>query len=210
MGRAQLITCDSWTNRRRWIQELGGDNRYRVTVCEARPTFADPARMPDADDVVRDWPDRCLRRTSVDARTVICVLTHDPKFDIPVPTEALRLPVAYVGAMGHAGPTGLVGSGCARTGSPKANCGDYIRRSAWNWAVACASTEAVLGTPRTVPDSPPAAEHESARTLPGPRAVVPSQASAVASSPTMRALRRTPSLLLAGRACCSALKLPKY
>ncbi|MBF6191622.1 XdhC family protein [Nocardia implantans] len=73
---------------------------YRVTVCEARPAFADHARMPDADEVVRDWPDRYLRRTRVDARTVICVLTHDPKFDIPVLTEALRLPVAYVGAMG--------------------------------------------------------------------------------------------------------------
>ncbi|MBF6339161.1 XdhC family protein [Nocardia abscessus] len=73
---------------------------YRVTVCEARPAFADHARMPDADEVVREWPDRYLRRTQVDARTVICVLTHDPKFDIPVLTEALRLPVAYVGAMG--------------------------------------------------------------------------------------------------------------
>ncbi|WP_280352539.1 XdhC family protein [Nocardia abscessus] len=73
---------------------------YRVTVCEARPAFADHARMPDADEVVRDWPDRYLRRTPVDARTVICVLTHDPKFDIPVLTEALRLSVAYVGAMG--------------------------------------------------------------------------------------------------------------
>ncbi|MGY2114857.1 XdhC family protein [Nocardia gipuzkoensis] len=73
---------------------------YRVTVCEARPAFADHARMPDAEEVVRDWPDRYLRRTPVDARTVICVLTHDPKFDIPVLTEALRLPVAYVGAMG--------------------------------------------------------------------------------------------------------------
>jgi xanthine dehydrogenase accessory factor len=28
------------------------------------------------------------------------VLTHDAKFDIPLLTEALRLPVAYVGAMG--------------------------------------------------------------------------------------------------------------
>ncbi|MBH0780675.1 XdhC family protein [Nocardia bovistercoris] len=73
---------------------------YRVTVCEARPVFADSARVPEADEVVRDWPDRYLRGTEVDARTVICVLTHDPKFDIPVLTEALRLPVAYVGAMG--------------------------------------------------------------------------------------------------------------
>ncbi|MET7769338.1 XdhC family protein [Nocardia sp. NPDC005366] len=73
---------------------------YRVTVCEARPAFADPARMPDANEVVREWPHTYLARTQVDARTVICVLTHDPKFDIPVLVEALRLPVAYVGAMG--------------------------------------------------------------------------------------------------------------
>jgi xanthine dehydrogenase accessory factor len=31
---------------------------------------------------------------------VICVLTHDPKFDVPVLEVALRLPVGYVGAMG--------------------------------------------------------------------------------------------------------------
>ncbi|WP_280274039.1 XdhC family protein [Nocardia wallacei] len=73
---------------------------YRVTVCEARPAFADRARLPDADEVVRDWPHRYLARTPVDARTVLCVLTHDPKFDIPVLSTALRLPVAYVGAMG--------------------------------------------------------------------------------------------------------------
>ncbi|WP_280385531.1 XdhC family protein [Nocardia wallacei] len=73
---------------------------YRVTVCEPRPAFADPARIPEADEVVREWPDRYLRHTPVDARTVICVLTHDPKFDIPVLAEALRLPVAYVGALG--------------------------------------------------------------------------------------------------------------
>jgi xanthine dehydrogenase accessory factor len=73
---------------------------YRVTVCEARPAFADRARQPEADEVVADWPHRYLRDTEVDSRTVLCVLTHDPKFDIPVLVEALRLPVAYVGAMG--------------------------------------------------------------------------------------------------------------
>ena len=36
----------------------------------------------------------------LDERTVICVLTHDPKFDVPLLEVALRLPVAYVGAMG--------------------------------------------------------------------------------------------------------------
>ncbi|MFI1003838.1 XdhC family protein [Streptomyces galbus] len=73
---------------------------YRVTVCDARPVFATPARFPDADEVVVEWPHRYLERTEVDGRTVLCVLTHDAKFDVPLLERALRLPVAYVGAMG--------------------------------------------------------------------------------------------------------------
>ncbi|MBU7597942.1 XdhC family protein [Streptomyces sp. P38-E01] len=73
---------------------------YRVTVCDARPVFATPARFPEADEVVVDWPHHYLRGTETDARTVLCVLTHDAKFDVPLLAEALRLPVAFVGAMG--------------------------------------------------------------------------------------------------------------
>ncbi|MGW3988103.1 XdhC family protein [Streptomyces sp. NPDC004830] len=73
---------------------------YHVTVCDARPVFATRARFPDADEIVVDWPDRYLRRTDTDARTVLCVLTHDAKFDVPLLREALRRPAAYIGAMG--------------------------------------------------------------------------------------------------------------
>ncbi|WP_406391094.1 XdhC family protein [Streptomyces sp. NBC_00887] len=73
---------------------------YHVTVCDARPVFATAARFPEADDIVVDWPHRYLADTEVDARTVLCVLTHDAKFDVPLLELALRLPVAYVGAMG--------------------------------------------------------------------------------------------------------------
>ncbi|MCC3774230.1 XdhC/CoxI family protein [Streptomyces sp. UNOB3_S3] len=73
---------------------------YHVTVCDARPVFATRARFPEADEVAVDWPHRYLDRTAVDARTVVCVLTHDAKFDVPLLERALRLPVAYVGAMG--------------------------------------------------------------------------------------------------------------
>ncbi|MFG3512380.1 MULTISPECIES: XdhC family protein [Streptomyces] len=73
---------------------------YRVTVCDARPVFATRNRFPEADEIVVDWPHRYLERTQVDARTVLCVLTHDAKFDVPLLRLALRLPVAYVGAMG--------------------------------------------------------------------------------------------------------------
>ena len=61
--------------------------------------------FPDADEVVVDWPDRYLaaqaEQGAIDSRTAICVLTHDPKFDVPVLQVALRLPeVDYIGVMG--------------------------------------------------------------------------------------------------------------
>ena len=75
---------------------------YRVTVCDARPVFATAARFPEAAQVVADWPHRYLdaERARIDARTVVCVLTHEAKFDVPLLLRALRLPVAYVGALG--------------------------------------------------------------------------------------------------------------
>ncbi|MEU8969376.1 XdhC/CoxI family protein [Streptomyces monashensis] len=73
---------------------------YHVTVCDARPVFATRTRFPDADEIVVEWPHRYLERTDTDARTVLCILTHDAKFDVPLLRHALRLPVAYVGAMG--------------------------------------------------------------------------------------------------------------
>ena len=71
-----------------------------MTVCDARPVFATKSRFPDADTVVVDWPHRFLADAEVDSRTVICVLTHDPKFDVPVLEVALRTPAGYIGAMG--------------------------------------------------------------------------------------------------------------
>ena len=87
------------------VAQMGTFLGYRVTVCDARPVFATASRFPSADEVVVQWPHRYLEAERdagrLDARTVICVLTHDPKFDVPVLEIALRLPeVAYVGAMG--------------------------------------------------------------------------------------------------------------
>ncbi|MEU2287271.1 XdhC/CoxI family protein [Streptomyces sp. NPDC013178] len=82
------------------LSQAGRFLGYRVTVCDARPAFATRARFPHADDVVVDWPHRYLERAEVDARTAVCVLTHDAKFDIPLLRVALTLPVGYIGAMG--------------------------------------------------------------------------------------------------------------
>jgi xanthine dehydrogenase accessory factor len=75
---------------------------YRVTVCDARPTFATGARFPHADEVVVDWPDRHLTKIEheLGPRDAVCVLTHDPKFDVPAVVAALRTRCGYLGAMG--------------------------------------------------------------------------------------------------------------
>ncbi|GAB2887468.1 XdhC family protein [Nocardioides pacificus] len=87
------------------VARVGSFLGYHVTVCDARPVFATNTRFPHADEVVVDWPHRYLEGevagNRIDGRTVICVLTHDPKFDVPLLEVALHLPdVAYVGAMG--------------------------------------------------------------------------------------------------------------
>lgn len=82
------------------VARIGKFLGYHVTVCDARPVFATRRRFPEADELVVSWPHRYLDRTDVDADTVICVLTHDPKFDIPLLERALLTPARYIGAMG--------------------------------------------------------------------------------------------------------------
>ena len=90
------------------VARVGSFLGYHVTVCDARPVFATTSRFPEADEVVVDWPHRYLGAEvdggRLDQRTVLAVLTHDPKFDVPLLEVALRLPEeqrpAYIGAMG--------------------------------------------------------------------------------------------------------------
>ena len=87
------------------VARVGSFLGYYVTVCDARPVFATKTRFPEADEVIVRWPNDYLQAEvdagRIDRRTVICVLTHDPKFDVPLLEVALRLPeVAYIGAMG--------------------------------------------------------------------------------------------------------------
>ncbi|GGO96572.1 XdhC family protein [Wenjunlia tyrosinilytica] len=82
------------------VAQAGSFAGFRVTVCDARAVFTTAERFPDADEVVVDWPDRYWRSVEVSSSTAVCVLTHDPKFDVPVLVRALRSPAGYVGAMG--------------------------------------------------------------------------------------------------------------
>ena len=82
------------------VAKVGKFLGYRVIVCDARAVFATRDRFPSADEVVVAWPDDFLKTAEVDRRSVICVLTHDPKFDVPVLKAALETGAGYIGAMG--------------------------------------------------------------------------------------------------------------
>ena len=72
---------------------------YEVTVCDPRELFTTEARFPGATLAV-EWPPEYLQRTAIDERTVICLLSHDDRFDAEALAFALRSPAGYVGAMG--------------------------------------------------------------------------------------------------------------
>ncbi|MGO4616463.1 XdhC family protein [Nocardia sp. 2YAB30] len=89
----------------RALSRTGRQLGYRVTVVDARETFATAARFPSAHEVVVDWPHRYLRAEKaarrIDRRTVVCVLTHDAKFDVPTLVAALECTeIGFVGALG--------------------------------------------------------------------------------------------------------------
>jgi len=75
---------------------------YRVTVCDAREVFATTRRFPMADEVKVTWPTPVFEEQGgeLGPRDAVCVLTHDPKFDVPAVVGALATQVGYIGVMG--------------------------------------------------------------------------------------------------------------
>jgi xanthine dehydrogenase accessory factor len=75
---------------------------YRVTVCDAREVFATRRRFPMADEVIVSWPSPVFtqRGATLGQRDAVCILTHDPKFDVPAVQGALATRVGYIGVMG--------------------------------------------------------------------------------------------------------------
>jgi xanthine dehydrogenase accessory factor len=75
---------------------------YRVTVCDAREIFATRRRFPMADEVRVTWPGPMFaeRGHELGPRDAVCILTHDPKFDVPAVQGALATRVGYIGVMG--------------------------------------------------------------------------------------------------------------
>lgn len=76
---------------------------YRTVVMDAREAFATAERLPEADELLVEWPDEAMERLAITSATAVAVLTHDDKFDVPALQVALNSPAYYVGAIGSRG-----------------------------------------------------------------------------------------------------------
>ncbi|TWA67972.1 putative sulfurylase large subunit (molybdopterin cytosine dinucleotide biosynthesis) [Azospirillum brasilense] len=72
---------------------------YAVTVIDPRGSFATESRFPGV-SLHDSWPDEALSALTIDNRTAVVTLTHDPKLDDPALLVALRSPAFYVGSLG--------------------------------------------------------------------------------------------------------------
>ena len=81
--------------------QMASATGWRAFVVDPRARFAQPARFPDAEEVVAAWPEEAFKRLGgIDRATAIAVLTHDPKLDDAALVLALRSDAGYIGAMG--------------------------------------------------------------------------------------------------------------
>ena len=72
---------------------------FRVIVSDARRVFLQEGKFPDA-EVRFGWPQDVFQPSDFGSGYAIVVLFHDPKFDIPALTLALKSESFYIGFMG--------------------------------------------------------------------------------------------------------------
>jgi xanthine dehydrogenase accessory factor len=73
---------------------------YRTIVADGRAAFLTRERFPEADELILAWPEEAWGRHARDTSRDLCHISHDPKFDEPALTAALRSPARYIGAIG--------------------------------------------------------------------------------------------------------------
>jgi xanthine dehydrogenase accessory factor len=81
------------------LYRMATEAGYEVSVVDPRKSFASEARFPGV-TLHHEWPGQALRSLSLDSRSAVVTLTHDPKLDDPALAAALRSDAFYIGALG--------------------------------------------------------------------------------------------------------------
>lgn len=81
------------------LAEIGRVVGFRVIVSDARRTFLTEDRFPGF-ELHAGWPRDVFRSEDLGPSWAVVVLFHDPKFDIPALTVALKSRAFYIGFLG--------------------------------------------------------------------------------------------------------------
>jgi xanthine dehydrogenase accessory factor len=81
------------------LSKMASEAGFAVVVVDPRKAFASEERFPGV-ACLRAWPGEALTSLSLDGRSAVVTLTHDPKLDDPALEAALRSPAFYVGCLG--------------------------------------------------------------------------------------------------------------
>ena len=74
---------------------------YHTVVIDPRSVFSTEERFHFVDELWREWPQKAFGHLTLDGATAVCVLTHDPKIDVPALAAAIHSPAFYIGCLGR-------------------------------------------------------------------------------------------------------------
>ena len=81
------------------LAEIATISGYEVIIIDPRAAFANNQRFPDI-KIINEWPEVALNELSIDNRTAVVTLTHDPKLDDSALNAALKSKAFYIGSLG--------------------------------------------------------------------------------------------------------------
>jgi xanthine dehydrogenase accessory factor len=82
------------------LAEFGSKLGFKVTVCDDRASFADPARFPAADRVICAYWDKCLELAALDPSCYVVIITRGHRHDVECFRRAASRDLPYVGMIG--------------------------------------------------------------------------------------------------------------
>ena len=82
-----------------YFVEFAKNLNIEINIIDPRGYFASEKRFPDT-NIINQWPKNAFKKISLNERTALIALTHDPKIDDPAIQEALKRKCFYIGALG--------------------------------------------------------------------------------------------------------------
>ncbi|NCD35026.1 MAG: XdhC/CoxI family protein [Spartobacteria bacterium] len=72
----------------------------QVTLLDPRKSLAKSSHYPDATAIIHAWPEEGMAERKVHQQTLVCILAHDEKLDIPALRYSLNAHCRYIGMLG--------------------------------------------------------------------------------------------------------------